>query len=169
VDARTGGSGVDGPSERALRALARLRVVTRIADTAFGIPGTKWRFGLDALFGLVPGLGDIAGALVAVYALHVARLLRAPGVIQLHLLGNIALDAIVGTIPVLGDLFDFAFKAQTRNLKLLEDWLQLPQRTSRRSRRGLVLVPVAIVILFAALTIFGVWMLALFFHWLWNL
>jgi hypothetical protein len=95
VDARTGGSGVDGPSERALRALARLRVVTRIADTAFGIPGTKWRFGLDALFGLVPGLGDIAGALVAVYALHVARLLRAPGVIQLHLLGNIALDAIV--------------------------------------------------------------------------
>ena len=116
------------------------------------IPGTNWRFGLDALFGLVPGLGDIAGGLVAVYALHVARSLRAPAVIQLHMLSNIALDALVGTVPLIGDLFDFVFKAQTRNLALLDAWLATPHQTARRSRRGLSPDPVAIVVVFATLT-----------------
>ena len=76
----------------------------------------------------MPGLGDLAGAVVAVYALHVARMLRAPAAIQLHMLGNIALDALVGTVPLIGDLFDFVFKAQTRNLALLERWLASPAR-----------------------------------------
>ena len=91
-------------------------------------PGPKWRFGLDALFGLVPGLGDIAGALVAVFALRVARNLNAPSAIQLHMLSNIALDAVIGMVPILGDLFDFAFKAQTRNLALLDAWVATPHK-----------------------------------------
>jgi hypothetical protein len=144
--------------------LDRLRVVTRLMDQAFGVPGTKWRFGLDALFGLVPGLGDIAGAVIAVYALRVARQLGAPGVIQLHMLSNIALDASVGTIPVLGDLFDFVFKAQTRNLALLDEWLQTPHEATKRSKRGMIMVPVAIVLVFATLTILGIWLLFILIH-----
>jgi hypothetical protein len=140
--------------------------LVRLFDQAFVVPGTKWRFGLDALFGLVPGLGDIAGALVAVYALRVARNLNAPPVIQLHLLTNIALDAVIGMVPVLGDLFDFAFKAQTRNLALLDAWTATPHKASRRSRRGLLLIPIAIIVVFATLTALGVWMLYLLFHWL---
>src|ERR1051325_4554924 len=101
------------------RGLQRLRALTALMDQAFGIPGTRFRFGLDALFGLVPGLGDLAGALIAVYALQVARRLRAPSEIQLHMLSNIALDALIGTVPIFGDIFDFVFKAQTRNLALL--------------------------------------------------
>jgi hypothetical protein len=146
--------------------LDRLRAITRLMDQAFGVPGTKWRFGLDALFGLVPGLGDIAGGLIAVYALRVARQLGAPGVIQLHMLTNIAIDASIGTIPVIGDLFDFVFKAQTRNLALLDDWLQTPHVATKRSKRGLILVPVAIVIVFATLTILGIWLLFILIHWL---
>ena len=169
MDARADGNGPGGPNERALRALARLRGVTKLFDQAFGIPGTKWRFGLDALFGLVPGLGDIAGAVAAVYALHVARLLRAPGTIQLAILGNITIDALVGTIPVAGDLFDFVYKAQTRNLKLLDDWMHTPHEAVRRSRRGLLFVPIAIFSVFALLTIFGFWLLILFVRWLANL
>jgi hypothetical protein len=169
VDARADGNGPGGPNERALRALARLRTIGRLSDQAFGVPGTKWRFGLDALFGLVPGLGDIAGALVAVYGLHVARLLRAPGTIQLAMLGNILIDALVGTIPLIGDLFDFVFKAQTRNLKLIDDWMQTPHETLRRSRRGLLFVPIAIVGVFALLTILGFWVLYVFVSWLGNL
>ena len=111
--------------------LTRLRALTRLMDQAFGVPGTKWRFGLDALFGLVPGLGDVVGGVIAVYALHVARQLRAPGVIQLHMLSNIAIDATVGTIPIIGDLFDFVFKAQTRNLALLDHWLQTPHQATK--------------------------------------
>jgi len=95
----------------------------------------------------------------------VARSLRVPAAIQLHMLGNIALDALVGTVPLIGDLFDFVFKAQTRNLRLLEDWLGSPQATTRRSRRGLLLVPLAVLLLFVGLTVLGVWMLYLVIHW----
>jgi uncharacterized protein DUF4112 len=170
MDARTGGDGPDNGREgRGRRDLARLRILTRLFDQAFQVPGTKWRFGLDALFGLVPGLGDIAGALVAVFAIRVARNLNAPPVIQLHLLSNIALDAVIGMVPILGDLFDFAFKAQTRNLALLDAWLATPHKTARRSRRGLLLIPIAIIIVFATLTALGIWLLVILFHWLGTL
>jgi len=160
----------DGEREaRGLRDLERLRAITRLFDNAFAVPGTKWRFGVDALFGLIPGLGDIAGALVAVYALHVARGLRAPGAVQLHMLGNIAIDALIGTVPLIGDLFDFVFKAQTRNLALLDAWLETPHATERRSRRGVMLVPLAVLIVFVLLTVLGIWMLYLAFSWLLGL
>jgi hypothetical protein len=155
--------------ERGRRGLERLRMLTLLFDQAFGIPGTRFRFGLDALFGLVPGLGDLAGAVVAVYALQVARRLRAPSEIQAHMLSNIALDALVGTVPLIGDIFDFVFKAQTRNLALLDDWLKAPDHTARRSKRGLILIPAAIILVFATLTILGIWMLFILFHWLFTL
>ncbi|HEU4778334.1 MAG TPA: DUF4112 domain-containing protein [Steroidobacteraceae bacterium] len=170
MDTRTGGGGPDGGREASgRRDLERLRAITLLFDQAFLVPGTKWRFGLDALFGLVPGLGDIAGALVAVFALRVARRLNAPPAIQLHLLSNIALDASVGMVPILGDLFDFAFKAQTRNLALLDAWMATPHKTARRSHRGLLLIPIAIVIVFATLTALGIWMLVILVHWLGSL
>jgi hypothetical protein len=151
---------------RGRRELERLRAIAHLFDQAFAVPGTKWRFGVDALFGLVPGLGDLVGALVAVYALHVARTLRAPGAIQMHMLGNIAVDAIVGTVPVAGDLFDFVFKAQTRNLVLLDAWVAAPEPTARRSRRGMLLLPIAVLTVFILLTVFGIYMLYLLFSWL---
>jgi len=151
---------------RGRRELERLRALARLFDQAFRIPGTNWRFGIDALFGLVPGLGDIVGAVVAVYALHVARTLRAPGAVQLHMLSNIAVDALVGTVPVIGDLFDFVYKAQTRNMALLDTWVESPDHTARRSRRSLVLLPLAVLAVFATLTILGIWALYLLFSWL---
>ncbi len=170
MDDRTRDEGPDGRRERQnRRSLERLRMLARLFEQAFRIPGTRIRFGLDALFGLLPGVGDIAGGLVAVYALRVARNLRAPAAVQMHMLMNIALDSLLGMIPILGDLFDFAFEAQTRNLALLERWLESPDRQARRSRRGLVLVPLCIVIVFATLTALGIWMLFILFHWLWSL
>jgi hypothetical protein len=159
----------DERERRGRLGLERLRAITRLMDQAWGIPGTKWRFGLEPLFGLVPGLGDIAGGLIAVYGLHVARLLRAPAVIQLHMLTNIALDALVGTIPIIGDIFDFVYKAQTRNLAMLDEWLQTPHQAQRRSRRGLLFIPLAIVVVFATLTILGLWLLFILVHWLYTL
>jgi hypothetical protein len=159
----------DGRNEHGRRSLEHLRTITLLFDQAFGIPGTKWRFGLDALFGLVPGLGDIAGALVAVYAMRVARRLNVPPTIQLHMLTNIALDAVIGMVPIAGDLFDFAFKAQTRNLALLDDYLATPHKTARRSRRGLVLIGLATIFVFATLGALGLWLLYILFHWLGSL
>ena len=160
----------DGEREaRGRRDLERLRAIARLFDQAFAVPGTKWRFGVDALFGLIPGLGDVAGALVAVYALRVARNLGAPAAVQLQMLSNVALDALVGTVPLVGDLFDFAFKAQTRNLALLDAWMGTPHETARRSRRGLLLIPLAVLVVFMTLTIVGIWVLFLFFQWLFSL
>jgi hypothetical protein len=170
VDTRTAGGGPDGGREqRARRALEHLRTITLLFDQAFQVPGTRWRFGLDALIGLVPGLGDVAGAMVAIYAMRVARKLNAPSVVQMHLLSNIALDALVGIVPILGDIFDFAFKAQTRNLALLDAWVASPDRQARRSRRGLLLIPIAILVVFATITALGIWMLGILFHWLGSL
>ena len=75
----------------------------------------------------------------------------------------------VGTVPLVGDLFDFVFKAQTRNLTLLEDWIKSPHETQQRSRRGMVILPLIILLVFIALTIAGVWMLYLVIHWLFTL
>jgi hypothetical protein len=151
---------------QAQRDLANLRSVAQLFDQAFRVPGTSWRFGIDALFGFIPGLGDIAGGIVAVYALRVARQLGAPASIQLRMLGNIAIDALVGAVPFFGDLFDFAFKAQTRNLALLEQWRQSPAPTARRSKRALILMPIAIFLVFAALTALGVFLLVQLYQWL---
>jgi hypothetical protein len=167
MDARAGDEGPDGSRERRnRRALERLRLLARLFEQAFTIPGTRIRFGLDALFGLIPGVGDIAGGLVAVYALRVARNLGAPPVVQMHMLMNIALDALIGMIPLLGDIFDFVFEAQTLNLALLERWLESPDRQTRRSRRGLILVPLSILIVFATITALAIWMLFLLFQWI---
>ena len=169
MDANADRGGQRGGDERARRSLNHLRAIAQLFDQAFAIPGTTWRFGLDALFGLVPGLGDIAGALVAVYAMRVARQLNAPPAIQLHMLSNIALDALIGMVPIAGDLFDFAFKAQTRNLTLLEAHIATPRKAERRSRRGLVFIALATIFVFATLGALGLWMLYILFHWLGTL
>jgi hypothetical protein len=169
MDARVNRGGDRERDERGRRSLERLRTITLLFDQAFTVPGTTWRFGLDALFGLVPGLGDIAGALVAVYALHTARRLNVPAPIQLHMLTNIALDALIGMVPIAGDLFDFAFKAQSRNLAMLDAYVATPHKATRRSRRGLLLIGLATLFVFATLSALGVWLLFILFQWLGSL
>jgi hypothetical protein len=107
-----------------LRHLQRYAVIARLLDAQFGIPLTRWRFGLDGLLGLIPGAGDIATALVGAYGLVVAYKLGAPASLHARMLVNLLLDAGIGTIPIAGDLFDFAFKANIRNQRLLMKWLE---------------------------------------------
>ncbi len=110
-------------------------------DQAFRVPGTDIRFGLDALLGLVPGAGDLAGALVAGYGILLARRMGVPGTIQLRMLGNIAIDLFGGSVPVIGDLFDVAFKAQTRNRLLLDRWQAERSRVERISLAAMWAIP----------------------------
>ena len=116
-----------------------------LLDSAFGVPGTRLRFGIDALIGLVPGFGDFVGAVFGAYGVLVARQLGAPLVLQTRMLGNVLLDATLGAIPVAGDLFDFAFKPHLRNLALLDRWRRDPARIERHSRAMLIVVTVAIL------------------------
>lgn len=100
--------------------LKALRHVSRLLDSAFVLPGTDIRIGLDPLLGLVPGLGDLTSPLFAMALLWQSRDLGIPRVVQLRMIFNVAIDALVGLLPVAGDLFDFAWKANDRNIALLE-------------------------------------------------
>jgi hypothetical protein len=92
-----------------------------LLDQALGIPGTRWRIGLDGIAGLLfPGAGDAAGALVSAALVFLAARQGLPRVVIGRMVFNVAVDALIGAIPLLGDLFDFAWKANTRNLQLLE-------------------------------------------------
>jgi hypothetical protein len=113
--------------------LRRYSLVVNALDQLFRVPGTRWRFGLDSIIGLIPGAGDIAMATVGAYGLVVAFQNGAPASIQIRMLLNLLVDAAVGAIPIAGDLFDFAFKANVRNQRLLLGWLERPDRTRRSS------------------------------------
>ena len=118
--------------------LLRLALLTRLLDQAFRVPGTRWRFGIEALLGLVAGLGDSIGSLFGGYGVWVARQLGAPASVQARMLLNLGIDALVGVIPLAGDLFDLVFKAHVRNERLLREWLERPHRTQRTSLAVLV-------------------------------
>jgi hypothetical protein len=89
-------------------------------DSAFAVPGTSYRVGLDPILGLVPGLGDLVSPLFTIGILWQARELALPRIVQLRMIVNVAIDSLVGAVPVVGDLFDFAWKANNKNLALLE-------------------------------------------------
>lgn len=115
------------------RSLARLRQMARLWDDLIPLPLVNRRIGIDALIGVVPGIGDVAGALVASWGLVIALRLGAPVSVLLRMLLNIAVDAIVGSIPLVGDVFDIGWRAQHRNVALLERWIDRPDHARRRS------------------------------------
>lgn len=111
-----------------------LNQVDRLAwllDNSIYIPIINYRIGLDALIGLIPGLGDAAGLIVSSFIVLQAIRLRAPRAILLRMVFNIVMEALVGLIPVLGDFFDATFKANVRNVRLLR--LALEQPTNSRA------------------------------------
>jgi hypothetical protein len=101
--------------------LEALRRISSLLDSAFLIPGTSYRFGLDPLLGLIPGIGDLVSPLFTIGILWQGRDLGLPRVVQLRMIFNVGLDTLVGAVPLLGDLFDFAWKANNMNLAMLEE------------------------------------------------
>jgi Domain of unknown function (DUF4112) len=136
--------------------LERLRGMSRLLDNAFTIPGTRFRFGLDALIGLVPGLGDAVSAVFSGYIVLQASRLGAPKAVVNRMIANVAIDTIVGWVPLLGDLFDVAWKSNVRNMTLLEDYLRHPSATKAGSRRALLLLGGVLILLVAGAIALGV-------------
>lgn len=99
--------------------LDRLDRLATLLDSRWRLPLLGWRFGLDSVIGLVPGLGDAAGGLVSAYLILQARRLGAPNRVLALMAGNVALDVALGSVPVLGDLLDLGLKANRRNARLL--------------------------------------------------
>jgi len=110
--------------------LERLRGLAWLLDNAIPLPG-GFRVGIDALIGLIPGLGDALGALFSAYVINEARYLGAPRRLLARMMINVLIETVIGAIPVAGDLFDAAFKANARNVALLERHHGEPTRSTR--------------------------------------
>jgi hypothetical protein len=130
--------------------------VSRLLDSAFSIPGTRYRFGLDALIGLVPGLGDAVGAIFSGYIILQASRAGASRATINRMIANVAIDTVVGWVPLLGDLFDVGWKANTKNVALLEQHLQHPAAARASSRRSLLLLGAVLLALVAGAVALGV-------------
>lgn len=101
----------------------RLESIATVMDTAFVVPGTSIRFGFDGLIGLVPGIGDVATTVLSLYLVHEAWQLGAPRHVITRMLANVALDGVIGAVPVAGDVFDVMWRANKRNVRLLREWI----------------------------------------------
>jgi hypothetical protein len=109
-------------SETELR-VRRSRQIATLLDGAWLIPGTSWRFGADSLLGLLPIAGDLLSALLGLSIVWQAYKLNAPRSLQFRMLGNLSLDFLLGSVPVIGDIADVAFRKNIRNADLLEAWV----------------------------------------------
>ena len=114
-------------SQERLATLGRIRKLSRLMDTAFRIPGTPFRIGWDPVIGLIPGLGDAIATAISAYILFSATQFGLPPNVLGWMLFNIGLEAVVGTIPLIGDVFDAFYKSNIRNLALLEKHLQVTE------------------------------------------
>lgn len=116
-----------GPLTREQR-FARIEAISKLLDVAFVVPGTKIRYGIDGLVGLVPVVGDILTTAIALWIVREARALGAPRYLVARMLGNVALDGVVGLVPFAGDAFDVMFRANMRNMRLLKRWMDKQPR-----------------------------------------
>jgi len=126
--------------------LAQVRRLAQVLDTSIPLPG-GYRIGWDAVLGLIPGLGDGAGAVLSAYIVLQAVRLGASREVLVRMVGNVALEALLGAVPFLGDFFDAAFKANVRNVRLLEGHLANPGTARRASRAWVIGVVVALLAL----------------------
>jgi hypothetical protein len=108
--------------------LARLDAIAKLLDVAFIVPGTKFRYGIDGLIGLIPVVGDIITTAISLWIVREARALGAPWHITSRMLANVAVDGAIGLVPVAGDAFDVMFRANVRNVRMLKRWLDKQPR-----------------------------------------
>jgi hypothetical protein len=129
------------------RRLERLRRVGYLLDNSIPIPGTRYRLGIDSLIGLLPGVGDVVGGVLSLYIIAQSARLGAPRSLLLRMGWNVAVDTLIGEVPILGDLFDIGYKPNLRNLALLEGYLQRPSEIRRSSTRLAVLLGTGLLLL----------------------
>lgn len=124
-----------------MQKVARL---SKLMDKQFVVPGTNFRFGLDGILGLIPGVGDLSTFAVSCYLITLMAKNGASGYVLARMVLNVVIDTLIGSIPLVGDLFDFAFKANSKNIRLMQE-----HYIDGRHHGGAwkVIVPIVIVLL----------------------
>lgn len=157
------------PDDRPREIEPELELLAYWMDSAFQIPGVGVRFGLDAIIGLVPGLGDTLTSIVSLYILGAARKYGVSRVTMLRMALNIAIDYVVGTVPLVGDLFDVYWKANQMNVAILRRHVLATPEEQRRARSGDRLFVAALMVVLVLLLVGSVTLVYLFVAWLWRL
>lgn len=127
-----------------------------LLDSSIRVPGTDWRVGIDGIIGLIPGVGDAAGAVLSSYILAQAARMGVPKTTLMRMGFNVAIDTVIGMIPLAGDIFDMAWKANLRNVRLLNAYMAEPRRVTTTSRLlvfGLSAVLIAFILAMLVLAI----------------
>jgi hypothetical protein len=131
-------------TKQAAKKLQSLETLARLMDAQFKIPGTAIRFGLDAIIGLIPGAGDLSTFAVSAYMVVIMARNGASGYVLARMILNVLIDAVIGSIPLIGDVFDVAFKANTKNMRLM----RAHYKEGRYQGSALkVIIPVLIIVL----------------------
>ncbi|MDT8386562.1 MAG: DUF4112 domain-containing protein [Thiogranum sp.] len=145
------------------RQRATLQRLAHVMDSAIPLPGGL-RIGMDGIIGLIPGVGDAIGAAVSSYIVIQANSLGVSRAVLMRMFGNILIDAALGAVPVVGDLFDFAWKANRRNIALLEGALAEPRKTRRRSALVVAVLVIGVLALAVLVTAAAVALV----RWIWT-
>lgn len=141
-----------------------VRAIRKVMDEAVPIPGTRMKFGLDSILGLIPGVGDASGAAVGAYLLRAAHNLGVPTVVMVRMLVNLTIDAAIGVIPIVGDYFDVLFKANSKNARLIEAAVMNRETTVRASWWRLA----GVFTVFLAIVLGGFVGTVLLAKWVWT-
>jgi uncharacterized protein DUF4112 len=141
-------AGVSGGSR-----IRRVRTLGKLLDNSISIPGTSWKIGLDPIIGLIPGVGDLVGAMLSGYIILESARAQVPTLTLMRMFVNVGIDTLVGAVPALGDVFDAAWKANTKNVALLETHLLTRQVEiqEERSVLGVTLLAVLLLVLIVLL------------------
>jgi hypothetical protein len=161
-----------GSTSSTCSATPDLYALAHLMDSAFRIPGLNIRVGLDPIIGLIPGIGDVVSTLVSLYVLAAAQRYGVPRITTLRMGLNIGIDAIFGAIPIVGDLFDLSWKANKRNVALLQRHINAPHHLGHKAHRAdwLYVVGIAaLVVTILAVALYGAYLgVAAIFSWLGN-
>ena len=160
------------PGPRRNQPASELEQLARLMDAAFIIPGTNIRFGLDAVLGLIPGLGDAATSIVSMMILQAASRSGLPRTTMLRMAANVAIDFLLGSLPLVGDAFDVFWKSNQMNVDLLKRHLALTPVESRRARRNdgwfVALLGVGLLLILGACVTVAYWIIASVGRWLFT-
>jgi hypothetical protein len=144
--------------------LEMIRAIATVMDEAVTFPGTRISVGLDALLGLIPGVGDLGSAAIGAYLLRAAQRLGVPAIVQVRMLMNLAFDALLGLVPFVGDLLDILFKANVRNANLVLRSVEKGEDLGRSSW----LMVVGVFLAFIVIVVGGLIGTIFLVKWAWN-